>query len=74
MSAPTSAARGRCSSSTIWRQDPGELNNVAGRPEYRDVQQTLIGGDAGEDDRRFGLRPAAVTEAVPPAGQQKKAR
>jgi hypothetical protein len=55
-------------------QDPAELNNVAGVPEYNDVRQTLLAAMQEKMIVDSDFVPPAINEALPPANQQKKAR
>jgi N-sulfoglucosamine sulfohydrolase len=46
--------------------DPGELNNLAGRPEVRDVQQTLAAALQEKMIVDYDYAPPVVNEARPP--------
>jgi arylsulfatase A-like enzyme len=54
--------------------DPGELNNLAGRPELRDVQQSLMEAMQEKMITDYDFIPPALTEARPrvPPGAAKK--
>lgn len=54
-------------------KDPGELENLAGRQEYRDVQQTLMAVLQEKQIVDYDFAPPVINEAnVAPPGQQKK--
>jgi N-sulfoglucosamine sulfohydrolase len=51
--------------------DPSELNNLAGRPEHRDIQETLLAVMQEKMITDYDFVPPAVTEAkTPPAGKK----
>ena len=55
--------------------DPGELHNLAGRPELRDQQQTLMAAMQEKMITDYDYVPPVIDEAVPrpnAAGQKKK--
>ena len=53
--------------------DPGELNNVAGRAEFRDIQETLTSAMQEKMIADYDFIPPVMTEARPrPAAGQKK--
>jgi N-sulfoglucosamine sulfohydrolase len=54
--------------------DPSELNNVAGRDEYRDIQQTLMAAMQEKMITDYDFVPPVLTEANPArrAAQKKK--
>lgn len=56
--------------------DPSELNNLAGRPEQRDIQQTLTAAMQEKMITDYDFIPPALTEALPkvPPGAAKKNR
>jgi N-sulfoglucosamine sulfohydrolase len=45
--------------------DPGELNNLAGRPEHRDIQQTLMAAMQEKQITDFDFAPPVIQEALP---------
>jgi len=53
--------------------DPGELNNVAGRTEHRDIQQTLMAAMQEKMIVDYDFIPPVMSEAAPrtAAGQKK---
>jgi N-sulfoglucosamine sulfohydrolase len=53
-------------------KDPAELNNVAGRPEYRDAQQTLAAALQEKQIIDHDYAPPILKEARPPAPAAKK--
>lgn len=53
--------------------DPGELDNLAGKPEYRDVQQTLAAALQEKLITDYDFVPPVMMEAVPPAARKKSA-
>jgi hypothetical protein len=53
--------------------DPGELNNLAGRAEHRDIQQTLMAAMQEKMITDYDFIPPVLTEAnQPTAGPGKK--
>jgi N-sulfoglucosamine sulfohydrolase len=53
--------------------DPGELNNVAGRAEYRDIQETLTAAMQEKMITDYDFIPPVMSEAKPrPAAGQRK--
>ena len=48
--------------------DPSELNNLAGRPEYRDVQQTLMAAMQEKQVTDYDFAPPVLDEAKPKGG------
>ena len=52
--------------------DPGELNNLAGRPEHRDVQQTLAAAMQEKMIIDYDFLPPVLTEAQPRPNAGKK--
>jgi len=56
--------------------DPGELNNLAGRPELRDIQQSLMEAMQEKMITDYDFIPPVLTEAGPrvPPGAAKKNR
>jgi N-sulfoglucosamine sulfohydrolase len=55
--------------------DPGELNNLAGRPEQRDIQQTLMAAMQEKQITDFDFAPPVLAEALPkgrPSPDRKK--
>lgn len=53
-------------------KDPGELNNVAGRPEYRDIQQTLMAAMQEKIILDYDFVPPVLTESNKGAKRKKK--
>ena len=53
-------------------KDPGELENLAGREDYKDVQQTLAAVLQEKLITDYDFVPPVVTEAQPRPGQKKK--
>jgi len=53
-------------------KDPSELNNVAGRPEYKDAQQTLMAAMQEKIIRDYDFVPPVLDETRRPNQQQKK--
>ena len=51
--------------------DPGELQNLAGKPEYRDIQQTLMAVLQEKLITDFDFVPPILMEARRPAAQKK---
>jgi len=53
--------------------DPGELNNVAGRAEYRDIQETLTAAMQEKMITDYDFIPPVMSEARPrPAAGQRR--
>jgi N-sulfoglucosamine sulfohydrolase len=52
--------------------DPGELNNLVGRPEYRDIQQTLAAALQEKLITDYDFVPPVIMEAVPRPNAGKK--
>jgi N-sulfoglucosamine sulfohydrolase len=52
--------------------DPGELNNLAGKPEYRDVQMTLAAALQEKLITDYDFVPPILNEAVPRPPARKK--
>jgi arylsulfatase A-like enzyme len=54
--------------------DPGELNNLAGRPEHRDTQQSLMAALQEKLMTDYDFVPPVISESLPrtPAGGKKK--
>ena len=53
-------------------KDPGELNNLAGKPEYRDIQQTLMAAMQEKIILDYDFVPPVLTESNKGAGPKKK--
>jgi N-sulfoglucosamine sulfohydrolase len=55
-------------------KDPGELNNLAGKPEYRDIQQTLAAALLEKQIIDYDYAPPVLNEALPaqPAAKKKQ--
>ncbi len=51
--------------------DPGELNNLAGKPEFSDVQQTLMAVLQEKIITDYDSIPPVINEARPPAAVKK---
>jgi arylsulfatase A-like enzyme len=58
------------------QSDPGELNNLAGRAEHKDIQQTLMAAMQEKLITDYDFVPPVLMEAKPKpaAGSKKKAR
>ena len=52
-------------------KDPGELNNVAGREEYKDVQQTLMAVMLEKQITDYDFAPPVIQEANRPQPKKK---
>jgi N-sulfoglucosamine sulfohydrolase len=52
-------------------KDPGELNNIAGKAEYQDVQQTLMAAMQEKQILDYDFVPPVLNENAPPAGAPK---
>jgi len=52
--------------------DPGELNNVAGRAEHRDIQQTLTAAMQEKMITDYDFIPPVMTEDPEPAAGQRR--
>ncbi|HTM50962.1 MAG TPA: sulfatase [Bryobacteraceae bacterium] len=52
-------------------KDPAEMNNIAGRPEVKDVQQTLMAAMQEKMITDYDFVPPVITESKPRPGQKK---